>query len=124
MHFLKDVINHFTADHMEHYSNYFKCIYKMLIPNCSILKFKSTENFKSVYKKYQDLVLQALGMDNYDNAVDLMKQIADEFITEQENEDKLNHEIDALLDGVDFSEPLSPMDQNYSTSTQDEVSIT
>ena len=100
----------------------------MLIPNCSILKFKGTENFKSVYKKYfklhQDLVLQALGMDNYDYAVDLMKQIADEFITEQENEDKLNQEIDALLDGVDFSEPLSPMDQNDSTSTQDEVSIT
>ena len=51
----------------------------MLIPNCSILKFKSTENFKSVYKKYfnmshQDLVLQALGMGNYDHAVDLMKQ--------------------------------------------------
>ena len=73
---------------------------------------------------HQDFVLQALGMDNYDNAVDLMKQIADEFINEQENEDKLNHEIDALLDGVDFSEQLSPMDQNDSTSTQDEVSIT
>ena len=101
----------------------------MLIPNCSILKFKSTESFKSVYKKYfnmshQDLVLQALGMDNYDNAADLMKQIADEFITEQENEDKLNHEIDALLDGVDFSEPFSPMDQNDSTCTQDKVGIT
>ena len=67
---------------------------------------------------HQDLVLQALGMDNYDNAVDLMKQIVDEFITEQENEDKLNHEIDALLDGVDFSEPLSPMDQNDSTSVK------
>ena len=52
-----------------------------------------------------------------------MKKIADEFITEQENEDKLSHEIDALLDGVDFSEPLSPMDQNDSTPTQDEVSI-
>ena len=96
----------------------------MLIPNCSILKFKTTENFKSVYMSHQDLVLQALGMDNYDNALDLMKQIADEFITEQENKDKLNHEIDALLDGVYFSEPLSPMDQNDSTPTQDEVSIT
>ena len=32
--------------------------------------------------------------------------------------------INALSDGVDFSEPLSPMDQNESTSTQDEVSIT
>ena len=32
--------------------------------------------------------------------------------------------IDALLDGVDFSEPLCPMDQNDSTPTQDEVSIT
>ena len=70
---------------------------------------------------HQDLVLQALGMDNYDNAMDLMKQIADEFITEQENEDKLNHEIDALLDGVDFSEFLSPMDQNDSTCTQDKM---
>ena len=61
-------------------------------------------------------------MDNYDNALDLMKQIADEFITEQENEDKLNHEIDALLDGVDFNEPLLPMDQNDSAPTQIEVS--
>ena len=51
-----------------------------------------------------------------------MKQIADEFITEQENEDKLNQEIDTLLDGVDFSEPLSPMDQNDSAPTQIEVS--
>ena len=53
-----------------------------------------------------------------------MKQVAGEFITEQENEDKLNHEIDALLDGVDFSEPLSAIDQNDCTPTQDEVSIT
>ena len=71
---------------------------------------------------HQDLVLQALGMDNYDNVLDLMKQIADEFITEQENEDKLNKEIDTLLDGVDFSEPLSHMDQNDSAATQIEVS--
>ena len=71
---------------------------------------------------HQDLVLRALGMDNYDNALDLMKQIADEFITEQENEDKLNKEIDTLLDGVDFSEPLSPTDQNDSAATQIEVS--
>ena len=70
----------------------------------------------------QELVLEALGMDNYDNALDLMKQIADEFIMEQENEDKLNNEIDALLDGVDFSQPLEPMDQNDSATTQDEVS--
>ena len=73
---------------------------------------------------HQDLVLQALGVDNYDNALDLMKQIADEFITEQENEDKLNHEIDALLDGVDFSKPLSPMDENDYTPTHIEVSYT
>ena len=71
---------------------------------------------------HQDLVLQVLGVDNYDNALDLMKQIADEFISEQENEDKLNQEIDALLDGVDFSKPLSPMDQNDSAPTQIEVS--
>ena len=71
---------------------------------------------------HQDLVLEALGMDSYDNALDLMKQVADEFIMEQENEDKLNNEIDALLDGVDFSEPLEPMDQNDSATTQIEVS--
>ena len=72
----------------------------------------------------QELVLEALGMDNYDNALDLMKQIADEFIMEQENEDKLNNEIDALLDGVDFSQPLEPMDLNDSATTQIEVSKT
>ena len=71
---------------------------------------------------HQELVLEALSMDNYDNALDLMKQIADEYIIEQENEDKLNNEIDALLDGVDFSEPLEPMDQNDSATTQFEVS--
>ena len=71
---------------------------------------------------HQELVLEALGMDNYDNALDLMKQIADEFIMEQENEDKLNNEIDALMDGVDFSEPLEPMDQNDSAPPQVEVS--
>ena len=82
----------------------------MLIPNCSILKYSlkvqkiSNQSIKKYFNmSHQDLVLQALGMDNYDNAVDLMKQIADEFITEQENEDKLNHEIkNALLDGVDL----------------------
>ena len=73
---------------------------------------------------HQDLVLEALGMDNYDNALDLMKQVADEFIMEQENEDKLNNEIDALLDGVDFSEPLEPMDQIDSATAQVEVSKT
>ena len=36
-----------------------------------------------------------------------MKQIANEFIIEQEGEDKLNREIDSLLDGVDFGEPMS-----------------
>ena len=70
----------------------------------------------------QELVLEALGMDNYDNALDLMKQVADEFIMEQENEDKLNNEIDALLDGVDFSEPLELMDLNDSATAQIEVS--
>ena len=50
----------------------------MLIPSCSVLKFKLQKISNSVYKKYfnishQDLVSQALGMDNYDNALDLMK---------------------------------------------------
>ena len=89
-------------------------------PSTFAYKIQSTKKYFSM--SHQDLVLQALGMDNYDNALDLMKQIADEFITEQENEDKLNKEIDTLLDGVDFSEPLSPMDQNDSAATQIEVS--
>ena len=41
-----------------------------------------------------------------------------EFITEQENEDKLNNEIDDLLDGIDFSQPMDDID-----CTQFEVSI-
>ena len=40
------------------------------------------------------LVLEALGVDNMENALDIMKDLASEFITEQENEDKLNNEID------------------------------
>ena len=51
-----------------------------------------------------------------------MKDLASEFITEQENEDQLNNEIDALLNGIDFSKPLSPM--GHADCTQFEVSVT
>ena len=68
------------------------------------------------------LVLQALGVDNMENALDVMKDLVSELITEQENEDKLNNEIDALLDGIDFSKALSPMD--HIDCTQFEVSVT
>ena len=68
------------------------------------------------------LVLEALGVDNMENALDIMKDLASEFITEQENEDKLNNEIAALLNGIDFSKPLSPM--GHDDCTQFEVSVT
>ena len=68
------------------------------------------------------LVLEVLGVDNMENTLDMMKDLASEFIIEQENEDKLNNEIDALLDGVDFSKPLTPMD--HIDCTQFEVSVT
>ena len=64
------------------------------------------------------LVLEALGVDNMENALDVMKDLVTEFITEQENEDKLNNETDALLDGIDFSKPMDDID-----CTQFEVSI-
>ena len=41
-----------------------------------------------------------------ENALNVMKDQVSEFITEQENEDKLNNEIDILLDGKDFSKPM------------------
>ena len=54
-------------------------------------------------------MLEALGESSIEKAIDVMKQLTNEFIFEQEKQDKLNREIDALLDGVDFSEPLSPI---------------
>ena len=54
-----------------------------------------------------------------ENALDVMKDLVSEFITEQDNEDKLNNEIDALLDGIDFSKPMDVID-----CTQFEVSVT
>ena len=68
-------------------------------------------------------MLEALGESSIEKAKDVMKQLTNEFILEQEKEDKLNREIDALLDGVDFSEPLSPIyippssHENMSTHT-------
>ena len=63
------------------------------------------------------LVLEALGVDNMENALDVMKELVNEFITEQENEDQLNNEIDNLLDGIDFNKPMDDID-----CTQFEVS--
>ena len=54
-----------------------------------------------------------------ENALNVMKDLVSEFITEQENEDKLNNEIDILLDGIDFSKPMDDID-----CTQFEVSVT
>ena len=68
-------------------------------------------------------MLEALGESSIEKAIDVMKELTNEFIFEQEKEDKLNREIDALLDGVDFSEPLSPIyippssHENMSTHT-------
>ena len=65
-------------------------------------------------------MLEALGESSIEDAIEVMKQIANEFIIEQEGEDKLNREIDGLLDGVDFSEPMSPGEvshENMSTHT-------
>ena len=58
-------------------------------------------------------MLEALGKRTIEEAIEVMKQIANEFITEQEGEEKLNSEIDSLLNGVDFSEPMSPVDVSY-----------
>ena len=69
-------------------------------------------------KDMKYLVLEALGVDNMENALDVMKDLVSEFITEQENEDKLNNEIDDLLDGIDFSQPMDDIN-----CTQFEVSI-
>ena len=69
-------------------------------------------------KEMKYLVLEALGVDNMENALDVMKDLVSEFITEQENEDKLNNEIDDLLDGIDFSQPMDDIN-----CTQFEVSI-
>ena len=45
-----------------------------------------------------------------ENALNVLKDLVSEFITEQENEDKLNNEIDILLDGIDFSKPMDGID--------------
>ena len=76
------------------------------------------ENEDKLTNEMVDLVLEALGVENMENALDVMKDLMSEFITEQENEDKLNNEIDDLLDGIDFSQPMDDID-----CTQFEVSI-
>ena len=76
------------------------------------------ENEEKLTNEMVDLVLEALGVENMENALDVMKDLVSEFITEQENEDKLNNEIDDLLDGIDFSQPMDDID-----CTQFEVSI-
>ena len=53
-----------------------------------------------------------------ENALNVMKDLVSEFITEQENEDKLNNEIDILLVEIDFSKPMDGID-----CTQFEVSV-
>ena len=68
------------------------------------------ENDLYVMKDMKYLVLEALAVDNMENALDVMKDLVSEFITEQENEDKLNNEIDDLLDGIDFSQPMDVID--------------
>ena len=40
--------------------------------------------------------------------MDVLKLLANECIAEQEEEDKLYQELDDLIQGVDFEEPLSP----------------
>ena len=45
-----------------------------------------------------------------ENALEVMKDLVSEFITEQENEDKLNKETDNLLDGIDFNTPMDDID--------------
>ena len=66
-------------------------------------------------------MLEALGESSIEDAIEVIKQIANEFIIQQEGEYKLNREIDGLLDGVDFSEPMSagevPHQKNMSTHT-------
>ena len=76
------------------------------------------ENEDKLTNEMVDLVLEAFSVDNMENALDVMKDLVSEFITEQENEDKLNNEIDALLDGIDFTQPMDNID-----CTQFEVSI-
>ena len=52
------------------------------------------ENEDKLINEMVDLVLEALGVENMENALDVMKDLVSEFITEEENEDKLNNEID------------------------------
>ena len=65
-------------------------------------------------------MLEALDESSTEDAIEVKKQIVNEFIIEQEGEGKLNREIDSLLDRVDFSEPMSPVGvphENMSTHT-------
>ena len=58
--------------------------------------------------------MEALSESSIEDAIEVMKQIANE------GEDKLNREIDSLLDGVDFGEPMSAGEvphENMSTHT-------
>ena len=47
------------------------------------------ENEDKLTNKMVDLVLEALGVENMENALDVMKDLVSEFITEQENEKQI-----------------------------------
>ena len=65
--------------------------------------------------------MEALGENTIEKAVEVLKQLVDESIAEEEEEDKLYQELDGLLEGVDFAEPLTP---EYISSYTDENKTT
>ena len=53
-------------------------------------------------------VWKALGVSSTQVARDIMENMTQEFVTEQDyEEEKLNKEIDELLDGIDFQQSMS-----------------
>ena len=65
--------------------------------------------------------MEALGESTIEKAVNVMKQLINESIAEEEEENKLYKELDGLLEGVDFEEPMSP--QYISPCTEQSTSV-
>ena len=65
--------------------------------------------------------MEALGESTIEKAVEVLKNLVNDSIAEEEEQDKLYQELDGLLEGVDFAEPLTP---EYISSYTDENKTT
>jgi len=69
----------------------------------------------AAYNFENEQVIQALGVNDMNSAMEIMNEMNTEFVTEQPQEGKLNKEIDDLLKGIDFQDSWTQDDPSSAT---------